>query len=265
MGSGRRRRGFGPFVTWTEYASSDGALVHWESRRQRKHAHPEAASPTWWAPRARGWWLAVLFAAGSILFALGAVPGFASVAGTRGDSITFFIGSVFFTVAAFLQYREMIDATPRRTRTGWRRHLSFSPGRIDWWATVVQLAGTLFFNVSTGDAIRLDLSTGSAMHHVWRPDVFGSVCFLVASALAWFEVCHGWGAWQTASVSWWIVLVNLLGSVAFGASALASYVVPETGQLFNVTLTNLGTFTGALLFLVGAVLLLPERTESVAG
>jgi hypothetical protein len=125
--------------------------------------------------------------------------------------------------------------------------------------------GTVFFNVSTGDAMRIDLSSASATHHVWRPDLLGSVCFLVASALAWFEVCHGWGGWQTSSLSWWIVLVNLAGSVAFGASAVASYVVPETGQLINVTLTNLGTFVGALLFLVGAVLLVPERTESLSG
>jgi hypothetical protein len=260
-----RRRGFGPFVSWAEYAAADGALVHWESRRQRKHARPGEASSTWWDPGARGWWLAILFAVGSILFAVGAVPGFSSAAGVRWDSITFFVGSVFFTVAAFLQYREMVDATPGGPPKGWRRYLTFGTRRIDWWATVVQLVGTVFFNVSTGNAIRIDLSTGSATHHVWRPDLLGSICFLVASALAWFEVCHGWGAWQTSSLSWWIVLVNLAGSVAFGASAVASYIVPETGQLLNVTLTNLGTFVGALLFLVGAVLLLPERTESLSG
>ena len=32
-----------------------------------------------------------------------------------------------------------------------------------------------------------DLSAQAAHRHVWRPDVFGSVAFLVASALAWFE------------------------------------------------------------------------------
>ncbi len=58
--------------------------------------------------------------------------------------------------------------------------------------------------------------------------------------------------------------MNLGGSIAFGASAVASYIVPETGQLLNVTLTNLGTFVGAVLFLAGAVLLLPERTESLS-
>ena len=49
--------------------------------------------------------MAVLFAVGSFLFALGVppVPGFASLVGTRGDAIVFFAGSVFFTCAAFLQ------------------------------------------------------------------------------------------------------------------------------------------------------------------
>ena len=59
--------------------------------------------------------------------------------------------------------------------------------------------------------------------------------------------------------------LNLLGSIAFGASAVASYVVPATGSLRNVELSNLGTFLGALCFLVGAVLLLPERTDRSAG
>jgi len=50
-----------------------------------------------------------------------------------------------------------------------------------------------------------------------------------------------------------------VGSVAFGVSAVASYVTPS-GQLLSLALTNLGTFVGAVCFLVGAVLLLPERT-----
>jgi hypothetical protein len=36
--------------------------------------------------------------------------------------------------------------------------------------------------------------------------------------------------------------------------------VTSSGQLRNVELVNLGTFLGALGFLVGAFLLLPERT-----
>ena len=54
-------------------------------------------------------------------------------------------------------------------------------------------------------------------------------------------------------------MLNLVGSIAFGVSAVASYVT-SSGQLLSVALTNLGTFVGAICFLVGAILLLPERT-----
>jgi hypothetical protein len=44
-------------------------------------------------------------------------------------------------------------------------------------------------------------------------------------------------------------------------SAVASYVVPETTTVLSVPLTNLGTFTGAVCFFAGALLLLVERAE----
>ena len=88
----------------------------------------------------------------------------------------------------------------------------------------------------------------------------GSICFLVSSWLAWAEECHGAVAWQPRELAWWITLLNLVGSVAFGVSAVASYVEPN-GELLSLALTNLGTFVGAVCFLVGAVLLLPERTS----
>lgn len=37
--------------------------------------------------------------------------------------------------------------------------------------------------------------------------------------------------------------------------------LPATDQPRNATLMNLGTFVGAVAFLIGAVLLLPERTQ----
>jgi hypothetical protein len=255
-----RRRGFGPFVTLVESERPGEVLERWESRRHRKQVGKDAGGSTWWAPRARGWWIGILFAVGSILFALGAVPGYASAVGITTDAVTFFVGSLFFTTAGFLQYREVVDSGPDGPPRGWRRVLTYSPSRIDWWATAIQLVGTIFFNVSTGNAMRLDLTAQAARHHVWRPDVFGSACFLVASALAWFEVSHGWGSWQPKSISWWIPFANLIGSVAFGVSAVAAYVVPDTGKLLDVELSNLGTFVGALCFLGGALLLLPERT-----
>ena len=73
----------------------------------------------------------MLFAVGSLLFALGAVPGYASAVGARWDSVTFFIGSLFFTAAGFLTYREAVDAG-RRRRTARRRFFVYQPRRIDW-------------------------------------------------------------------------------------------------------------------------------------
>ena len=137
------------------------------------------------------------------------------------------------------------------------------PRQIDWWACGIQLVGTLYFNVSTGTAMGRDLTVQTAQQHVWRPDAVGSICFLVASGLAWFEVSHGWTSWSPSSLSWWITALNLVGSIAFGVSAVASYIIPSTGAIWHVELSNLGTFIGALCFLAGAVLLLPERTAGL--
>ena len=138
----------------------------------------------------------------------------------------------------------------------------WAPHHLGWSASAVQLVGTLWFNLSTGYAIHTNLSAAVANARVWRPDALGSIAFLVASTIAWVEVCHGWWAWRPQSLSWRITVANLIGSIAFGASAVAAYVVPTTDTLRNVELSNLGTFVGALCFLVGAVLLMPERVAA---
>jgi len=114
---GGRDLSVGAAVTFVDHLRPDGVIVRWESRRHRKHLK-EPAGSTWWAPRARGWWIAVLFAIGSLLFALGAIPGYANAVGAEWDNVTFFIGSLFFTSAAFLTYREAVDAAPPRPQPG---------------------------------------------------------------------------------------------------------------------------------------------------
>jgi hypothetical protein len=252
--------GSGAGFTFVDHVRPDGAVVRWGTRRHRKHQRPAGGS-TWWAPGARGWWIAVLFAIGSSLFAIGSLPGYTSAVGAQWDTVTYFIGSLFFTAASFLSYREAVDASSKAQNPAHRRFFVWQPRRIGWWATAVQLVGTLYFNVSTAVAMADDLSASTAHQHVWRPDAIGSVCFLVSSLLSWYEVCHGWAAWRPRSWSWWITLANLVGSVAFGLSAVASYVDPVTGQVRNATGANATTLIGALCFLVGSVLLLPERTE----
>lgn len=263
--SRERDPAIGAAATYVDRLRPDGVIVRWESRQHRKHLKRKVSGSTWWAPRSRDWWIAILFAIGSVLFALGVVPAYASAVGSEWDNATFFVGSLFFTTAAFLAYREAVDAAPRARNPGRRRVFVWQPGRIDWWATGVQLIGTLFFNISTGVATIANLSAQTEHRHVWRPDALGSVCFLASSVLAWYETCHGWAAWRPQRWSWWITLANLVGSAAFGVSAVAAYVNPVTGQIRDVDRADLGTLIGAVCFLVGAVLLLPERTEDARG
>jgi hypothetical protein len=250
-------------TAWTTTPAS------WTSRRLRKQRSllDTGRGSTWWAPGAVGWWIGVLFAVGSLCFAVGAAPGYVDAVGVATDGVTFFAGSLLFTVAACLQYLEVVNASrlPRPgapAPTTQRRHLlSWEPQRIEWWAALVQLGGTILFNLSTYDSMRDHLSATQANRLVWTPDALGSICFLVASGLAWVEVSRAWWSWRPRSLSWRITAVNLAGSIAFGASAVASHLVPASDQPRNVPLMNLGTFVGALCFLVGAVLLLPERTR----
>lgn len=260
------RRTTVPGIDPADPATIDAAMARWTSRRLRKQRSllDTGRGSTWWAPGAVGWWIGILFAVGSVCFAVGAAPGYVAAVGVATDGVTFFVGSLFFTAAALLQYLEVANASRDPQGDGVaerRRWLTWEPRNLGWWAVVVQLAGTLFFNRSTYDAMAEHLSASEANRLVWTPDLLGSICFLVASGLAWVEVSRAWWSWRPRSLSWSITAVNLVGSIAFGVSAVASHIVPSSDQPRNVTLMNLGTFVGALCFLVGAVLLLPERTR----
>jgi hypothetical protein len=232
-------------------------VLEWASRRHRKGSGDRL-----------GRWVAVLFIVGSTCFAVGSLPGYASLVGERADAITYFVGSIFFTSAAYLQYVECISAPPSldSDATPQRRLLGLEPRRIDWWATSVQLAGTLFFNVTTFTALDASLSPKGADLVVWTPDALGSICFLVASELAFAEAGHAWLSWRPSDMGWRIAAVNLLGSVFFGISAVAGWVQPSTGDLLDAALDTSGTFWGAICFLLGAVLLLfPVAAAEPAG
>ncbi len=105
--------------------------------------------------------------------------------------------------------------------------------------------------------------TAQANRLVWRPDTIGSICFLVASYLAWAEVCHSAGRLRLRDVSWWIVVLNLLGSVFFGVSAVGAYTL-GSGELVNEWLDNAGTVAGGVCFFVAAAMLIPEARSKGA-
>jgi hypothetical protein len=192
--------------------------------------------------------------AGSACFAGAALPGLSSVAPASVLAVVFFVGSLFFTSAACLQYVQSINADGPRPRR--RRLLAWQPGRIDWWACTVQLAGTIWFNINTAEATITGLSTRQQNLRIWTPDMIGSVCFLLASWLALEEVCHSWWCVRRGDVSWSVAAINLLGSVFFMLAAIAAFVRPSTGDLLAASIANGGTFLGALCFFRGARLLL---------
>jgi len=75
----------GPFVTYIERVRPDGAVARWDSRRHRKHPPgTPATGSTWWAPRARGWWIAVLFAGGRCCSLLAPCPVTPALPGPAG-------------------------------------------------------------------------------------------------------------------------------------------------------------------------------------
>jgi len=189
-------------------------------------------------------WIGALFAVGSTCFAVGPFPGYVHLVGSAADGVTFFVGSIFFTSAAALQ----LLTTPRGDRG-------------NWFASLIQFAGTLLFNLSTFDAMNEALDTAAENRLVWAPDSFGSICFLVASGIAYAVVRE-----SGDRAAWRIAVLNLLGSVAFGISAVASYIVPETGSELDLAASNLTTVVGALCFLAGGLLLMrsPDPDESPA-
>lgn len=257
--------GPGPFITRAKFKTATNKVVSWSSRQYRKHHFRLDTSfgSTWWAPGAIGWWIGVLFAIGATFFALGSIPPYASAVGNFYDSLTYFIGSIFFTSAALLQYLET-SSTPHQFGGKITEEIHFliwEPKRIDWWSTLIQLVGTVFFNINTFTAMLITFSAVQTEFYVWGPDLYGSICFLVSSYLAYSEVGHAFFSFNIRDLSWWIAFLNLLGSISFGVSAVGAFIVLPTFQPFDPFLMNLGTFTGAICFFLGATLLLPERTQ----
>jgi hypothetical protein len=190
---------------------------------------------------------AAAFACGSACFAVAAVPAVVDAVGVIATNAAFFLGSVLFTTGAALQ---LAAAGGTRAVPGRRG------SRLEWWASAVQLLGTLFFNASTLVALAAAVPGGAAGGTGWRPDAYGSACFLIASALGVRAAAVG-----ADRVEAWL---NLVGSVFFGVAAVGAFVLPGTTALLSPTWTAAGTFIGAVLFFAAAVPGLAQRGPSVA-
>jgi hypothetical protein len=187
-------------------------------------------------------WMALCFATGSLCFLIGPFPGYAKLVGAGADAVTFFVGSILFTAGGALQSSLSFP----------ERH-SPDNGRAAWWAAAIQSVGTLFFNVTTYRAMHTSLSNADYDRLVWRPDAFGSICFLVSGAVAYRAAPrHGWLPTR-GGPGWWEPAINLLGCIFFGIAAVAGYLVPSTGSVLDLAAANWNTGLGAACFLACAL------------
>jgi hypothetical protein len=195
------------------------------------------------------------FAIGSLFFLVGAIPFYAEAVGLVLTNLTFVVGALFFTAAAYIQLA--LSGRPRPTSATTR------PDGVDWWAAVVQFAGTLFFNLSTTEALLNAMDASSHLRTGWRPDAFGSLCFLAASALGIVATTMRDRLWDPNARIWRCTWLNMLGSVLFAVSAVGAYTLPATGDLVSLFWANLGTLLGAACFLAAALLSRPVAVHRV--
>ena len=174
--------------------------------------------------------VAVLFMIGSLGFALGSTGAYAAAVSITTDAVTFFVSSIFFTSASFLQLVQsqspaMAPAAGSDLEPAPVRLLAWLPRDKAWLAAVIQFPGTLYFNGTTFWAITTSTSSSQYDAVVWRPDFYGSILFVVSSAFAILAAGRLF-SWRPRDAGWRIAWLNMIGSIAFMASAVAAWRLP---------------------------------------
>ncbi len=282
------RIGYGgppPFVSWVRYRRPDGSVYEWRARPHRKYAGPARARALpdhgarpwrrWWAPHRLAWWLAVLFSIGSALFVAGAAGSLApSLFGGQWRMSVFaegcyFTGALLFTAATYGMLLEALNTDPdvvlngsaaQRQRFRWFLTSPAELTRLEVAIPVVFLIGSVTFNYETTGAL------GHLLHllpriGLWQATMVGSVLFLLASALQFVEAGHRYASVEVRDISWWIGLLFVVGSVGFVAGSLPGLGtpgLPDASQDTGALIVKVGFLTGALAYLAGSYLMLPE-------
>lgn len=247
----------GPFVT---HAYEDRVLLK-KSRAMRKEFTQllKDAKSTLTAL------IAILFMIGAFCFVLASAM---SLQGFYSDFIVngiYFIGSLFFTSAAYGQFLEAINADITN-----ESHLHAKDKKWIWFAfraknlgylsSITQLIGTVLFNINTFASFYTYVSPLFSDIIVWVPDFLGSILFLLASFFAWLEIYKDREVKAFRSSSWWIVWANNFGSLFFQVSAIASFILVNAHAI-NDTVALKYTLLGGICFFIGAFLLIVEIRE----
>ena len=267
---------FGPFITKQIFSNYSGIIETWESRLHRKGLEAtflkdfNAAKKAFWNGFKKvatlNWWISIVFSIGSFLFILGSLLSLWSPLAlhfklsTTEVNFVFFLGSIPFTTAAFLQLLQAYLASKKLNKsTGFQNEKKgLNLWSLGFLSALFQFIGTLLFNVNTFNGTKSNLSILESDIAIWTPDFIGSILFLISGYLAFIEVGHRYWKWEPKNISWWVVFINLLGCIAFMISAFFAFVPQGGASNFSVQMSLVFTLIGAFCFFVGALLMLPE-------
>jgi len=200
-------------------------LLLFTSRGLRKSLHK---------PKSISTWIAILFMIGSFLFAIASVFFLYPKWNISNQyiNIIYFVGSIFFTSAAYLLYLEAInsDITNERhlfERVDKRVWFKICPNNLGYLSSITLFIGTLFFNVLTFSSLLNNLNGYENEIFIMTPNIIGCILFLISSFFAWLEIYHDEHIKPFKNYTWWIIWLNILGSIFFMVSALVDNIAVE--------------------------------------
>lgn len=264
-----------PFITRRVY-NLHGKQVIWLSRMHRKgllfrNQVLKSGDVPFWKTQDYNRQIGASFAFGAAIFALASILMFISIqqpALSNFTNLTFFLGSIPFTIAASLQHFQSANSfilkdASESAATSARFHLiGWQPRSAGWWSTFSQWLGTIAFNISTFNAIAAPNQKILDTLEIWAPNFEGSVLFLISGYLAYIEVSNSYWSWRPKSLSWQIVFINLLGCIAFMISAVAPAAPIQKNIISLLTYSNGYTLIGAICFFISALLLIKESRNA---
>lgn len=214
----------------------------------------------------RNRWIGLPFVVGSILFIV-AVP--VATSSILASALLFFVGSTLYLIGASAdawnaratalngaRWRASVEGQGSQA-FGWTKYL-----RQRFWASSIQAFGAVLFQVMVIAALIPNLSPLLVDIFIWEPDIVGSLCFVISSAML-VSVSHplaGRGDFRDRIKG--ASLFNLGGSLCFLASSVGAFVPLSSGEEISPLLVAGGTMVGGLLFLIGSWPGLPEKLRS---
>ncbi len=264
-----------PFITERIYTHHGKQMV-WLERVHRKGVDLTAQllgghDAPFWKTQTYNRYIGTSFALGAFIFALGSVLMFCSLRwGNLSNltNVTFFAGSIPFTLAASLQHFQSANMSGfpdgSHTQAGAKTItlIGWNPRSAGWLSTFTQLLGTLAFNISTFNSIAAPTQHALSVLEIWTPNFEGSILFLISGYLAFIEVGNRYWSWNPKNLSWQTVFINLLGCVAFMISAVTPLTPDETKAGWIWEYSNTYTLIGAICFFISALLLVKESKSA---